>query len=44
VLAAACGTGENALHGASRGLSVLEVDVAETALTIAERRPTTVAS
>src|ERR1051326_2658707 len=35
VLAAGCGTGENALHVASLGLSVLGVDVAETALAIA---------
>jgi 2-polyprenyl-3-methyl-5-hydroxy-6-metoxy-1,4-benzoquinol methylase len=33
--AAGCGTGENALHVASLGLSVLGVDVAETALAIA---------
>ena len=32
VLDAGCGTGENALHLASLGLSVLGVDVAETAL------------
>ena len=32
VLDAGCGTGENALHVASLGLSVLGVDVAETAL------------
>lgn len=30
VLDAGCGTGENALHVASRGLPVLGVDVAET--------------
>lgn len=35
VLDAGCGTGENALHLASLGLSVVGVDVAETALTIA---------
>ena len=35
VLDAGCGTGENALHVASLGLSVLGVDVAETALEIA---------
>jgi ubiquinone/menaquinone biosynthesis C-methylase UbiE len=35
VLDAGCGTGENALHLASMGLSVLGVDVAETALGIA---------
>src|SRR6184192_3048681 len=39
VLDAGCGTGENALHiaslGMSAGLSVLGVDVAETALAIA---------
>lgn len=35
VLDAGCGTGENALHIASLGLSVLGVDVAETALAIA---------
>src|SRR5258708_35160430 len=35
VLDAGCGTGENALHVASRGLSGLGVDVAETALAIA---------
>jgi SAM-dependent methyltransferase len=44
VLDAGCGTGENALLVASLGLSVLGVDVAETALAIAERRPTTVGS
>jgi SAM-dependent methyltransferase len=38
VLDAGCGTGENALHLASRGLSVLGVDVAETALTIARAK------
>lgn len=35
VLDAGCGTGENALHLASLGLSVLGVDVAPTALAIA---------
>jgi SAM-dependent methyltransferase len=35
VLDAGCGTGENALHVASLGLSVLGVDVAETALAMA---------
>jgi SAM-dependent methyltransferase len=35
VLDAGCGTGENALHVAWLGLSVLGVDVAETALAIA---------
>jgi SAM-dependent methyltransferase len=35
VLDAGCGTGENALHIASLGSSVLGVDVAETALAIA---------
>ena len=35
VLDAGCGTGENALHIASLGLSVLGFDVAETALAIA---------
>lgn len=35
VLDAGCGTGENALHIASRGRSVLGVDVAETALATA---------
>jgi ubiquinone/menaquinone biosynthesis C-methylase UbiE len=38
VLDAGCGTGENALHIASRGLSVLGVDVAETALAIAREK------
>jgi ubiquinone/menaquinone biosynthesis C-methylase UbiE len=38
VLDAGCGTGENALHIASRGLSVLGVDVAETALAIARAK------
>src|SRR4051812_36360622 len=35
VLDAGCGTGENALHVASLGLSVVGVDVAETAVSIA---------
>jgi ubiquinone/menaquinone biosynthesis C-methylase UbiE len=42
VLDAGCGTGENALHiaslGASAGLSVLGIDVAETALAIARKK------
>ena len=38
VLDAGCGTGENALHIASLGLSVLGVDVAETALAIARTK------
>jgi tRNA(Arg) A34 adenosine deaminase TadA/SAM-dependent methyltransferase len=38
VLDAGCGTGENALHLAWRGLSVLGVDVAETALAIARQK------
>jgi len=38
VLDAGCGTGENALHIASRGLSVLGVDVAETALAMARQK------
>jgi ubiquinone/menaquinone biosynthesis C-methylase UbiE len=38
VLDVGCGTGENALHVASRGLPVLGVDVAETALTIARAK------
>ena len=38
VLDAGCGTGENALHIASLGLSVLGVDVAETALAIARAK------
>jgi ubiquinone/menaquinone biosynthesis C-methylase UbiE len=39
VLDAGCGTGENALHVASSlGLSVLGVDVAETALAIAREK------
>jgi ubiquinone/menaquinone biosynthesis C-methylase UbiE len=38
VLDAGCGTGENALHVALLGLSVLGVDVAETALAIAREK------
>jgi SAM-dependent methyltransferase len=38
VLDAGCGTGDNTLHVASLGLSVLGVDVAETALAIARER------
>jgi SAM-dependent methyltransferase len=38
VLDAGCGTGENALHVASLGLSVLGIDVAETALAIAREK------
>src|SRR5262245_15692228 len=38
VLDAGCGIGENALHVASLGLSVLGVDVAETALAIARQK------
>jgi len=38
VLDAGCGTGENTLHIASLGLSVLGVDVAETALAIARAK------
>jgi len=38
VLDAGCGTGENALHLGSLGLSVLGVDVAETALAIAREK------
>jgi ubiquinone/menaquinone biosynthesis C-methylase UbiE len=38
VLDAGCGTGENALHLASLGLSVVGVDVAETALAIARAK------
>jgi ubiquinone/menaquinone biosynthesis C-methylase UbiE len=38
VLDAGCGTGENALHIASLGLTVLGVDVAETALAIAREK------
>lgn len=38
VLDAGCGTGENAIHLASLGLSVLGVDIAETALAIAREK------
>jgi SAM-dependent methyltransferase len=38
VLDAGCGTGENALHIASLGFSVLGVDVAETALAMARKK------
>ncbi len=38
VLDAGCGTGENTLHIASLGLSVLGVDVAENALAIARKK------
>src|SRR5262245_2509378 len=38
VLDAGCGTGENTLHLASLGLSVLGVDVAETALAMAREK------
>ena len=38
VLDAGCGTGENALHIASLGLSVVGVDVADTALAIARAK------
>lgn len=38
VLDAGCGTGENSLYVASLGLSVLGVDVAETALALARRK------
>jgi SAM-dependent methyltransferase len=38
VLDAGCGTGENALHLAALGLSVLGVDVAETALAMARAK------
>jgi SAM-dependent methyltransferase len=38
VLDAGCGTGENALHVASSGLRVLGVDVAETAVAIAQEK------
>ncbi len=41
VLDAGCGTGENALYIASQGLSVLGVDVAETALAIARTKAAT---
>src|SRR5512133_90472 len=40
VLDAGCGTGENALYLASLGLSVLGVDVAETALAMARAKAT----
>lgn len=38
VLDAGCGTGENALHLAAQGLSVMGVDVAETAVAIARAK------
>lgn len=38
VLDAGCGTGENALLVASRGLSVVGIDVAETALALARQK------
>lgn len=38
VLDVGCGTGENALHLASRGASVVGVDVAETALSLARAK------
>ncbi len=38
MLDAGCGTGENALHVAALGLSVLGVDVAETALAMARKK------
>ncbi|MBO0877655.1 MAG: class I SAM-dependent methyltransferase [Pseudonocardia sp.] len=38
VLDAGCGTGENALHLAALGLSVVGVDVAETALAVAREK------
>ena len=38
VLDAGCGTGENTLHIASLGLTVLGVDVAETALAMARKK------
>jgi ubiquinone/menaquinone biosynthesis C-methylase UbiE len=38
VLDAGCGTGDNTLHVASLGLSVLGIDVAETALAIARAK------
>jgi SAM-dependent methyltransferase len=38
VLDAGCGTGENAVHVASLGLSVVGVDVAETALVMAREK------
>lgn len=40
VLDAGCGTGQNALHVASLGLSVVGVDVAETALALARQKAT----
>ncbi|HEX5437590.1 MAG TPA: class I SAM-dependent methyltransferase [Gemmatimonadaceae bacterium] len=40
VLDVGCGTGENALHVAALGMSVLGVDVAETALAIAREKAT----
>lgn len=40
ILDAGCGTGENTLHIASLGLSVLGVDVAETALAMARKKAT----
>jgi len=44
VLDVGCGTGENTLHVASLGLSVLGVDVAETALKIAREKAAIVGS
>jgi SAM-dependent methyltransferase len=44
VLDAGCGTGENTIHVARLGLSVLGVDVAETALAIAREKAATVGS
>src|SRR5690349_12841758 len=38
VLDAGCGTGENALHVAARGLPVLGVDIAETAIAMAREK------
>jgi 2-polyprenyl-3-methyl-5-hydroxy-6-metoxy-1,4-benzoquinol methylase len=38
VLDAGCGTGENTLHVASLGLSVLGIDVAQTALAMAQKK------
>ncbi|HZP56698.1 MAG TPA: class I SAM-dependent methyltransferase, partial [Dehalococcoidia bacterium] len=38
VLDAGCGSGENALHLASRGFAVVGVDVAETALDMARAK------
>jgi SAM-dependent methyltransferase len=38
VLDAGCGSGENALHLASHGLSVLGIDVAETAIAMAREK------